>query len=201
MKFDPELINVVRVTGELYNKTVSEAGATMFLLDLARFDKQSIMTALQKCRQELKFFPTVAEVIARIPDGRPGVEEAWSMIPKDEYGSVVWTDEMCEAFGVARALIEEDPIAARMAFKESYTKICADAKASGKPVRWSPSLGFDKGGRAAALQEAVQKGRISLEFAQNRMPEIDFKPGAAPQLENKSKIHGLLSQAMVGKDL
>src|SRR5580692_1153047 len=97
--FDREIIQIVKATGEIYGRTVSDAAATMFLVDLAGFNSEEIKAALAKCRKELKTFPSVADVISRIDDGRPGIEEAWALVPKDEEGSVVWSDEIAEAYG------------------------------------------------------------------------------------------------------
>jgi hypothetical protein len=51
-------------------------------------------------------------VIERLDDGRPGAEEAWAMVPKDEEESAVITGEMRFAMGVAlRLLADGDAIA------------------------------------------------------------------------------------------
>lgn len=172
---EPSLKDVekaLQITAEIYNKNLSPAAATMFAADLARFTPKQILAALTKCRMELKFFPSVAEIASRIDDGRPGVEAAWSMIPKDEHGSVVWTQEMAEAFGVARPLLEEgDAIGARMAFKEVYSKLLAEARDRGKRPHWFPSFGFESSGRQAAVIEAVERGRLSQEEALLLLPD------------------------------
>lgn len=159
---EPDLRKHLKLTAELYGKTLSEAGATMLAADLSRFTPAQVIASLAKCRQELRTFPTVADISARVDDGRPGVEEAWAMVPKDEVGSVVWNDEIAEAFGVARAiLVDGDLVAARMAFKEVYTRLLAEARARGRPPKWWPSLGQDKSGRERAVAEAVERGRIA----------------------------------------
>jgi hypothetical protein len=173
---DQSLIEVVRATGEIYGKQVSMTAAVMFLADLDGYESHVLTSALSRCRKELRTFPTVADVIGRIDDGRPGVEEAWAMIPKDEAGSVVWNDEIAEAYGICRGLIEGDPIAARMAFKESYLRIAANARSQGIRPTWTPSLGHDKHGREAAIKEALDKNRIALEHAEQLMPQIAWEP-------------------------
>lgn len=155
-----------KATAELYGRTMSDAAYAMLAVDLQAFTPRQICGALSRCRKELKAFPSVAEIIARIDDTRPGVEEAWSIIPKDEYSSIVWTDEMAEAFGPARELLAQgDPIAARMAFKECYPRLVADARARGKRANWWLSAGHASSGRDSAVQEAVQKGRITQQQA------------------------------------
>lgn len=96
------------------------------------------------------------------------------MIPKDESGSVVWTDEMAEAFGHARELLS-DEIAARMAFREAYMKLVSAARSTGKQAQWSPSFGPDRAGQAAAVEEATRKQRISLEHAAALIPDLSAK--------------------------
>ena len=171
---DTKLLEVVRATGEIYGKQVSVTAALMFLADLDAYSSDDVMGALSRCRKELRTFPTVADVIARIDDGRPGVEEAWAMIPKTEEDSVIWNEEIAEAYGICRKVIESDPIAARMTFKELYSRIVAEGRASGRRLVWSPSFGFEKEGRNAAIAEAVAKGRLTQNEAQALLP--DFIP-------------------------
>jgi hypothetical protein len=183
---DEKLIEIVKATGEIYGRTVSLAAALMFLADLEAYEPASIRLALSRCRKELRTFPTVADVISRIEDGHPGVEEAWSMIPKDEDGSVVWSEQMAEAYGAARGLLDEgDAIAARMAFKEVYSRLVAEARHAARLPRWSPSFGHNPSGREAALSEAVSKKRLSAVEAHRMLPATSEQSprSGASQLE------------------
>lgn len=120
--------------------------------------------AVKRC----KFFPRPAELIAlgQGDDGRPDIEAAWAMCPSTEERSVVWTEEIAEAFGLCRPLLTDgDHIAARMVFKEQYQKLLTRARIDHKPVRWIPSLGWDKSDRVRALSEAIQKHRIEAKHA------------------------------------
>lgn len=163
---NPEIIKALAVTARLMGTALDEDAARIFAEDLSAYPAQQILGALKRCRREVKGRLTVADVVTRIDDGRPGAEEAWSMIPRDEYSSVVWTQEMSQAFGVAVKLLESgDEVAARMAFKETYMKAVQRARDEAEPVKWSPSYGFDKGGRAGAIREAVERGRITNERA------------------------------------
>ena len=90
------------------------------------------------------------------------------MIPRNEDASVVWNEEMALAFGVAGPLIADgDMIAARMAFKEAYTRLVGEARDARKPVNWTPSLGHDPRGRDGALDIAVEKGRLTRAHAES----------------------------------
>jgi len=168
-----ELIQAVAVTAELCGRTFSEAAARMFVADLSGFPEAAVIKALARCRREVKGMLTIEDVVKRIDDGRPGVEEAWAQMPFDESQSVVWTDEMCRAFRVALPLLEEgDKVAARMAFKEAYTRMVGESRDEGRAVVWTPSLGHNKNGHAAALSEAVSKGRLSYEHAESLAPGL-----------------------------
>lgn len=142
-----------------------------FAQELAAYPEPAVMSALSRCKREVKGHLTLADVISRIEDGRPGAEEAWAMVPKDEFSSVVWTDEMRGAFGTVRHLIEEDPIAARMAFREVYLKLITEARAARQPARWEPSLGLNPSTHAPALKEAQAKGRMTAEHVATLLPE------------------------------
>lgn len=168
-----ELLQAVAVTAELCGRTFSEGAARVFVEDLSRFPEPAVMGALARCRREVKGALTIQDVVSRLDDGRPGVEEAWSQMPFDESQSVVWTDEMANAFGVARGLLDEgDRVAARMAFKETYVRLVGEARDAGRLVSWSPSLGFDKSGQDAVLAAAVSKGRLTYEHAQSISPAL-----------------------------
>jgi hypothetical protein len=157
-----ELLEALAVTAELCGRTFSEAAARVFVQDLQPYPESAVLKALARCRREVRGTLTLSDVVSRIEDGRPGAEEAWAQMPFDESQSVVWTEEMAEAFGVARALLDAgDKVAARMAFKESYLRLVAEARNAGRAVTWSPSLGYDKAGHAAVLSEAIAQGRIS----------------------------------------
>lgn len=162
---------ILQAMAEISGKQLSDAAAAMFLADLRGYPEASVKAALSRCRKELRTFPTIADILARIDDGRPGVEEAWTMLPGDESQSCVWTEEMSEAFGAVRAQLERDPIAARMAFKEIYPRLVTEARASRKPARWIVSLGHDRSGRELALRDAVTRGRLTEAQAVALLPE------------------------------
>lgn len=176
MKTDLSLITALKLTSEIYGRQMSDAAAAMLLADLEDYPVPAVIAALSRCRRELRTFPTLADIVARIDDGRPGPEEAWAMVPKDEMTSVVWTEEMATAFGTIRDLAAEDLIAARVAFKEVYSRLLADSRLNHVPVRWTASLGHEKSGREVALREAVTKGRLEIEHALKLIPELEYTP-------------------------
>lgn len=181
-----ELIKAVAATAELCGRTYTPEAARMLAYDLEGYDERAIMQALSRCRKELKPGQFCLEaIVSRIDDGRPGPEEAWAMIPQDEYKTVVWTDEMREACSVAGSLIDSgDSIAARMAFREAYIKSVTRARSERIPVRWEVSLGLDKAGREPALIEAVEKGRLPADHVMSLLPYHEVSPQTVAFLES-----------------
>lgn len=166
-----KVLEAVAVTAELCGRTFSPAAAAVFVGDLDRFPEELILKALGRCRREVRGVLTVFDVISRIDDGRPGAEEAWAMLPRDESVTALWTDEMRAAWGIALPLLESgEDIPARMAFKEAYLREVSQARDSGVPTRWSVSLGHDRDGRAEVINAAVEKGLISSEHAKHLLP-------------------------------
>lgn len=165
------LIQAVAVTAELTGTPLTEAGAEAMATDLAGLPREGVLQALRKCRRELKSRLTLAAIIERIDDGRPGAEEAWALMPFNEAQSVVWSDEMSEAFGICGPLLDMgDKVAARMAFKEAYARLVAVARDAGRPVRWTPSLGHDPRGREPVIRAAMEAGRLSHEQGTALLP-------------------------------
>ena len=170
------LIEAIAVTAELCGRTFTPAAAKLLADDLSTYDEQPVLRALSRCRRELKPGQFCLEAItSRIDDGRPGPEEAWAMLPHDEYKTVVWTDEMVSAWSVALPLIEEgEMVMARMAFKEAYAKAITEAREQRIPVKWTASLGHDKNGRESALLDAVEKGRLTSNQAKILLPHHEI---------------------------
>ena len=117
---------------------------------------------------------SLVDIIRRIPDSHPGPEEAWGCVSRglnDEGPTLIYTEQMREAFSSALQL-SDDPIAARMLFKEVYTRLIGEAMARGNvSPRWVASLGWDKSGRELALLDAVEKGRLGAKHViENLLP-------------------------------
>ncbi len=198
------VIEAIAVTAELCGRTFSPAAAAVFAGDLDGFSEQAVLVALTRCRKEVRGMLTLQDVVSRIDDGRPGVEQAWAMLPHDENTSTVWTEEMAQAWGVSMPLLNDgDRVGARMAFKEAYTKQVAEARDQKLPAKWTASFGRDVGGRQAALIEAVRHRRLPLEHAVQLLP-IEAAEGllmslgvknhpllAAPNKDGQQKIQAL----------
>jgi len=184
LQHNEQLIKAIAVTAELTGTDLSKDAARVMYEDLSSYHLAGVLRALVRCRKELKGKLTLSDVLSRIDDGRPGIEEAWAMIPQYEEATVVWTEEMAKAFGIASPLLNEgDTIAARMAFKESYTKFVQQARNDGSPVKWCVSLGHDKAGREGPIKAAVEAGRLSYDYAATLIPGLPAPN--QPMLENK----------------
>lgn len=196
-----EIIKAVTATAEVMGMELSIDGARLFCDDLSEYPEHSVLSALKKCRQEVRGKLTLSDVISRIDDGRPGANEAWAMMPRSENESVVWTDEMASAMNSAQPLLDAgDKVAARMAFIEHYEREVTKARREKAKVRWTPSLGHDKFGREAVLQKAVELNRISYDHAVKLLPEGQFKlpQTESPRLNDMRGIASLLP-ALEGK--
>lgn len=195
-----KLLEQLAVTAELMGQQISPTALSVMAQDLSRYPQEIVLQALTNLRRESKYRMTLAAVIEQIerlqPDGRPGADEAWAMIPQDEAGSVVWTQEMAEAYGIACHLLD-DRIAARMAFKEAYNRIVDSNKRNGIQPTWAPSLGHDKDGREAALAEAVRLGRIGTGQAIKLIPPEQVAPMLQSAGEEKLALEYKLLSADV----
>lgn len=201
-----KVLEAIAVTAELCGRTFSPAAAKVFAMDLDGFPDEAILGALARCRKEVKGLLTVQDVVSRIDDGRPGVEQAWAMLPHDEHTSTVWTDEMASAWGIAAPLLADgDRVGARMAFKEAYTKAVNDARDEKRAPKWTASFGRDVAGRQTAIAEAVRLKRLPLDYAVKLLP-LDAAEGlllslgvknhpllAAPSQKGRQQVKALLA--------
>lgn len=142
----------------------------------------TVNAAIERC----KFFPTIAELIELASgftgarDGHLGLEEAWALVAGlSEDDSVVWTDEIAEAYRVASRVLP-DRVGARMAFGAAYRRRLEQARQTGKHVRWWASLGWDVNRRAQAVEDAVALGRLSAPEARGLLPPGEPTAAEAP---------------------
>ena len=160
------VIRTLGLVAEVTASHLSEAALRLIVRQIARYPYDAVIRALERCANECTRGLTLADIVQRIDDGRPSVEEAWARVPKSENDAACMSDEMRIAWGAARLLYYDgDHIAARMAFKEVYVRELADARASGKPPHWILSAGYDRSATDAAAIEGVTSGKISIDHA------------------------------------
>lgn len=163
-----EVNQTLAAMASMHGKQMTPQAVSIYLLDLDDFSPDQVLASLKLCRRELRGFPTVADIITRVmdEDGRPGADEAWAMMAKDEYTAVYTNDEIQMAGGSADKLLREtgDHVAARMAFKEVYERTVREARASGKNPTWWLSRAQGPSREAAdrtAIHVAVEKKRLA----------------------------------------
>jgi hypothetical protein len=167
-----KIMEMLAVTYAAVGQEVSDAAMEIMAKDLADYPEDGIAQALTRCRRELRKM-SLADILDRLPNGHLGPEEAWAIMApalSDERVTVVRTEQMGEAFGVALGLAD-DPIAARMAFLETYKRAVSKARAEGEFPKWLPSLGWDVAGREGPLREAVRLGRLPLGQVDGLLPD------------------------------
>ena len=184
-----ELIAAIGVTAEACGTPLSDAVLAIMVSDLRRYPETSVMSALAKCRLGLKGRLTLADIIERIDDGRPGAEAAWSAVSgATEATTLVLTEEMQEALAAAAPLMPDDLVAARMAFVETHRRSILTARADGRAVRWRVSLGQDPAGRLPALRDAVEKRRITPADARALLPAHEAETLMMPEADARRML-------------
>ena len=172
-EFD-EFRKILSETAEYYGKEMTAASINIWWRGLQKVDLLSLQNAFNEHIQSSRFMPSISDVLENLKsqDGRPNAEEAWAICApslNNEGMTIVWTDEIASAFGVALGL-QNDRIAARMAFKESYENFVKNSRRSGKSVRWTASLGHDVAGREGPLMKALQAGLLTDNHVAGLLP-------------------------------
>ena len=171
LNVENDLAEAIAATAELCGQPLSFTAARLLARDLANLQRSAVFDALARCRIELHGALNIGEVLARIDDGRPGVEEAWDMLPTNEAASVVWTAEMAQAWGKAWPLLQQgEREAARRIFQENYVHAVLMARCRQEKVHWTASLGTDPQRREQVLQEALRKERLTSAYVKNLLP-------------------------------
>jgi hypothetical protein len=174
-----EFTQLLDTTCELISRGTyqpSDTNAALWSRALAEYDLHEVRDAFSahvKDPQRGRFVPAPADIIfqinaARAQDGRPESEEAWAIaVPaRDEGATVVWTDEIANAWQVAVPVMEiGDEVGARVAFRDTYRRLVDAARLERRPVRWFASEGHDPARRRLALEQAVQLGRLPRDEA------------------------------------
>lgn len=181
------LTQQLSATAELLGQELKPNAAAMLAEDLAVFDRNTLAAALQRVRTEHTGRLTPKVILDRIDElaGRPAANEAWALASQalDERMTIVWTEEMSDAWTVARPLAAAgDMVGARMAFIGAYERLVRTARDERRLPRSWVSLGWDNEGRAAAVEKAVALGYVSPQQAQqmlpHKQPSIAFNPVA-----------------------
>ena len=209
-----EFVKLLKATLEVYGQALpSSEVIRIWWSALLNFDIANVRASLDEHIRKSKFSPRPADILEILnsicSDGRPGADEAWAMIPRDEQTSVVMNQEMSEALGIVQPLLDEgDQVAARMAFKEAYTRIVDANKRNGIKPKWYPSLGHEPSMREQVLKDAVRLGRLPASQAIAILPGIvpanlviEDKRGISAEqaMENIARIKALIGNTNIAQ--
>lgn len=164
------IVRTLAVVVEVTGTELSSAAAELIVRQLGNYPAKAVLLALERCALECRSRLTLADIVSRLADGRPGAEEAWAAFPKREEDAGLVTEEMSAAWGVAAALYASDQVACRMAFKEAYERKLKAARLAGKAVVWAISPGFDKSSTEGVVIEALRKGLVPERHALQFVP-------------------------------
>lgn len=127
------LLEQIAVTVELLGQEISETAAAVLARELAHYPKPLLERALHRVRNEHTGRFTLKAIVDRIDElsGRFAPNEAWALALQslDERNTVVWTNEIRAAWGVAQQVMQVgDKVGGRMAFVAAYERIVKDAR-------------------------------------------------------------------------
>lgn len=183
-----------------YSKPLPEKALLQTWFDfLESFSLQIIARAfIQHCDEsDFPPFPAAISRKCKLMDGRPTADEAWAiaLASDDESETVVWTSEIAEAFAACKPILKtRDKVGARVAFKDTYTRLITEARTMNRPVKWDVSLGHDQAKRLMALEKAKDAGLISAETANALRLTYD-----KPLSENECKDGRAMIRKMLAK--
>lgn len=187
----------------------------MWWAALRQFPDGSVRMSAERHIKTSAFKPHLSDIVkgceAQVSGSWLGADEAWALMPKSEHESAMLTDEIAQAIAAATPLLEQgDKIAARMAFKDAYTRLVEQARIEGRQPRYFPSFGTDPQARVVMLAKAVQTGQVSADRAIEWQPEhateivkmagVTSHPLLAPPSEKgKQAVKALLADLRVLK--
>jgi hypothetical protein len=180
-----ELVDAYMLKG-VDETRVSAAMVLAWIRTLPELTMNQVREAMQIHARDpdAKYPPTPADVL-RIVQQRngnafPASDEAWSVAlsAMDEDTSVVWCNEIAEAWGAAKPVMDAgDDVGARMAFRETYKRLVRKAVEEGRAARWWVTQGHDPQQRADAIRYAQARGLLTQTRAQEMLRYIT---GTAP---------------------
>lgn len=174
-------------TAELLGQQMTPTAAALMAEDLSAYTVPVLAAALRRVRAEHSGRLTLRTILDRVDEasGRLAPNEAWAVAcqAQDERQTVVWTNEMAQAWEAAATLAQAgDMVGARMAFIAAYERIVRAARDERAVPQVLVSLGWDADLRVVALERAQRIGQIAAEQAAEHalpaLPEPAFNPVA-----------------------
>lgn len=177
---------VISAMDEFYNRVTEKPALRIFWADLIEYDIAQIEAACAAHRKDPEhcaFFPKSGDIIRQInklaaSDGRIDWAEAFAVCiaATDERKTLVWSDEMSEAWFSVSELYQLDKIAAKQSFKSIYERLVCEARAKRSAVRYSVSLGGSEAHQREVLERAVKRGQLTFMAAKKVFPALDAPP-------------------------
>lgn len=202
----PQFTQLLKQTMGAYSKPLPEASLLTAWWDvLAPFPLQIVVRAFAVYGDEEDRFAPVPAAIAKrckLMDGRLSDDEAWAiaLLSQDEADTVVWTQEIAEAFTICSTVLRGgDEVGARMAFKDAYNRMVSEARIAGRPARWSASLGWDMAKREIAVTKAANAGLLPAPAVRALLPNYsNATTGQDPSPEGMAKVKEALAKMQAG---
>ncbi len=191
-----QVIELLYATAEVLGTEIKPAAATLMAKDLRQHSRAEIEQALARCRSELSGRLTLAAILERIPGANAFLtpNEAWAraLEAQDEMATIIWTDEIAAACGVAQPILDAgDKVGARMAFIAAYEREVAKAKAESREPRWWPSLGESKEQRTAAIEQGIKDGLLPAPSVEHLLPAPPIVPTGND--EGSKKVRAIIA--------
>ena len=170
------LKSIMLITAEYDLPIFTDERIRMWEQALSAFPAGSVSKSVTNHITTSSYKPQLADIVkgceAQEDSNWLGAEEAWALAPKSESDSAMVTPEIAEA--LASISLMNDPISARMAFKETYLRLVAKAKIERRQPRYFASLGTEINGRVSMLAHAVKTNKIALDAATSLVPELSL---------------------------
>ena len=171
------LSNEIMGTIEAMGGEATPKVVALMAADFQVFPKHQLKEALRRVRMESAGKLTPKTLLDQLDalHGRIGGDEAFALVLKarDETQTVVWTDEIAQAWTACAPLLQgRDQVGARMAFKQAYERIVQDARAQLKRPKPLVSIGSDPELRRVAVTQAHEQGFLPLQMALDALEGI-----------------------------
>ncbi len=145
----------------------NDDSSAIFFNALAQYPMDRVRMAFGLYVQSGTYAPVPADLLNILHnDGRPGAEEAWAIVQQTRGGEpgLSWTAEMAMAWEACAVVVEAgDPIGGRMAFREVYLRMVAEARRAQRPVAWAL---VEEKARTPALRREAEAFFLAMDARQ-----------------------------------
>lgn len=182
-----DTVKMIVLTSEICGGARWSDEVQLYIKDqIEHYGDTAVRHALKRCQLEVKGLLSLADIIARIPDGRPAVAVAHAQVSGSEADTFVTTDEALRAWGIA-SQTDGDKFAQRQAFDAAYKEICAANRIAGIFPKQIVSIGQDKARAEAVIRAAVKDGLlqptepVAAQYFPEEVARAALPAGTAPK--------------------